>query len=228
MPNYPYISGQKALVAAFNQLRKSFPSKVDAGYLKRFKIAPSNESYVINILRFLNLVSEDGTQDSDKTAYFFKGDADFNAGLEGSIRQAYADLFSEMGDGAITASRDELMQWFRGADKTTDLVGGRQASTFRTLLALAGHGDPPVASEATSRPNGGRSRESAKRKTTPRSAPKPPAGGGAEDQLPPKPLEHNAPQKMGLTVRIEVNLPVGGDADTYDSIFASIRKHLIS
>ena len=35
-------------------------------------------------------------------------------------------------------------------------------------------------------------------------------------------------QDVGLTVRIEVNLPPGGDADTYDAIFASIKKHLMS
>lgn len=33
---------------------------------------------------------------------------------------------------------------------------------------------------------------------------------------------------VGLTVRIEVNLPPGGDADTYDAIFASIKKHLMA
>jgi len=33
---------------------------------------------------------------------------------------------------------------------------------------------------------------------------------------------------VGLTVRIEVNLPASGDASTYDAIFASIRKHLMS
>lgn len=35
-------------------------------------------------------------------------------------------------------------------------------------------------------------------------------------------------QDVGLTVRIEVNLPPSGDADTYDLIFASIKKHLMS
>lgn len=33
---------------------------------------------------------------------------------------------------------------------------------------------------------------------------------------------------VGLTVRIEVNLPPGGDASTYDAIFASIKKHLMT
>ena len=55
MPNYPYVSGPAGVLAAFAQLRIGFPPKVYAGYLKRFQIAPSNESYVISILRFLGL-----------------------------------------------------------------------------------------------------------------------------------------------------------------------------
>ena len=31
--------------------------------------------------------------------------------------------------------------WFRVTDKTSDLVGGRQAQSFLTLAALAGHGE---------------------------------------------------------------------------------------
>jgi hypothetical protein len=34
-------------------------------------------------------------------------------------------------------------------------------------------------------------------------------------------------QRVGLTVRIEVNLPANGDQETYDRIFRSIRKNLI-
>jgi hypothetical protein len=33
---------------------------------------------------------------------------------------------------------------------------------------------------------------------------------------------------LGLTVRIEINLPAGGDQDTYDRIFKSIRENLLS
>jgi len=32
---------------------------------------------------------------------------------------------------------------------------------------------------------------------------------------------------VGLTVRIEVNLPPDGNSETYDAIFASINKHLM-
>jgi hypothetical protein len=33
---------------------------------------------------------------------------------------------------------------------------------------------------------------------------------------------------MALTVRIEINLPAGGDQSTYDCIFKSIRENLLN
>jgi hypothetical protein len=33
---------------------------------------------------------------------------------------------------------------------------------------------------------------------------------------------------VGLTVRIEINLPPGGDQATYDAIFKSIRENLLN
>jgi hypothetical protein len=33
---------------------------------------------------------------------------------------------------------------------------------------------------------------------------------------------------VGLTVRIEINLPAGGDKETYDTIFKSIRENLLN
>lgn len=32
---------------------------------------------------------------------------------------------------------------------------------------------------------------------------------------------------VGLTVRVEINLPAGGNKETYDAIFKSIRENLI-
>lgn len=145
MPNYPYISGQAPITATFAQLRRGFPAKVDAGYLQRFNLARANESYVISILRFLGLIDEDGNRVESKTDYFFGSDNSFQSGLESTLRAAYSGLFDEMGDGAFEAQRADLAHWFRSSDKTSDLVGQRQASTFLTLAALAGHGELPAA-----------------------------------------------------------------------------------
>jgi hypothetical protein len=224
VPNYPYSSGQGAVAQTFSQLRKGFPSKVDAGYLQRFGIAPANESYIISILRFLGLIDEDGNPVEEEIKYFFGNDDSFKSGLDGTLRRAYSHLFDEMGDGALDASKSELTHWFRAADKTSDLVGQRQASTFQTLVALAGHGDLPAArpktAAATTSPA---AKQTTVKRTTPNKRVEKPvrddrdSGSGGKNG-----------QDVGLTVRIEVNLPPGGDADTYDAIFASIKKHLMS
>src|SRR5258706_7471360 len=72
----------------------------------------------------------------------------FKSGLDGTLRSAYSQLFDEMGDGALDAPKGDLTNWFRASDKTSDLVGQRQASTFQVLAALAGHGDLPAARSA--------------------------------------------------------------------------------
>ena len=143
MPTYPYTSGQGAVVQTFAQLRKGFPATVDAGYLQRFGIAPANESYIIAILRYLELIDEEGKREDSNTQFFFSGDEDFKSGLEKRLRETYSQLFSEMGEDALTAEREALTNWFRASDKTSALVGQRQASTFLTLAALAGYGKCP-------------------------------------------------------------------------------------
>jgi len=227
VPNYPYISGQAALVAAFARLRQGFPGKVDAGYLQRFNIAPSNESYVISILKFLGLIDEEGDRVGAKTDYFYGSDDSFKAGLEATLRSAYSQVFEEMGDGALDAEKADLTHWFRASDKTTDLVGQRQATTFQTLAALAGHGELPAArgnatKKAAAAPAAPIKKTTAK-KAPAKKAAEAPAGDGDDGRV-----KIQNGQAVGLTVRIEVNLPPGGDADTYDAIFASINRHLMS
>jgi hypothetical protein len=228
VPTYPYTSGQGAVAQTIAQLRKGFPPKVDAGYLQRFGIASANESYIISILRFLELIDEDGGQRDENIDFFFRDDEAFKQGFEKRLRDAYAQLFDEMGDDALTAEKDSLTHWFRAADKTSALVGQRQASTFQTLAALAGHGDVP-ASRAPSRatkPESSARKPKANTRTT--------SNAAARQTLSPQPSKRTPGSDaangsdVGLTVRIEVNLPPGGDANTYDAIFASIKKHLMS
>lgn len=231
MPNYPYTSGQGALIATFTQLRKNFPPKVDAAYLKRFNIARSNESYVISILRFLDLIDDEGNKVENNTGFFFGSEEAFKQGLENAIRSAYAPLFDEMGDDALTAERSTIAHWFRQSDRSSELVGNRQASTFQTLAALAGHGELPARATAAKKAAGNGTpakKVAAKKVATPRKPAERPAEQNNQDQGATAGVQVKNGQDVGLTVRIEVNLPPGGDADTYDAIFASIKKHLMS
>lgn len=225
MASYPYTSTQSALTQTFEQFRKTFPPTVDASTLKRFSIAPANESYIINILRFLGFIDEDGKKVETAAGLFLHGDEKFKSDLEGVIRTSYSDLFTEHGDDAWGVSRDVLATWFRVKDKTSDLIGKRQANTFLTLASLAGHGEPVKPSKPSA--NGARSKPKAsKEKATagPRSS------GSTVSQVTSSqtnPSSTSQNDRVGLTVRVEVNLPASGTPEVYDAIFASIRKNLI-
>lgn len=231
MPNHPYISGSGPIVQTFSQLRKGSRGKVDAGYLQRFKIAPGNESYIISILRFLGLIDEDGNRVEGTTDFFYGNDDAFASGLESTLRRTYSQLFDEMGDAVLDVPKGDLVHWFRAADKTSEVVGQRQASTFQTLAALAGHGDLPSNRSGGAKKTSASSPGSAAKKAP---AKKTVASETTLDRDTEKPsrIDGDSGGKIahdvGLTVRIEVNLPPDGDADTYDAIFASIKKHLMS
>lgn len=226
---YPYISGPGALVKTLEQFRKSFPSTVDAAYFKRMGIAPGNESYLINILRFLGVIDETGAKVDEAANAFYGSDEHFHEGLTSLLQKAYKPVFDELGPDAWNASRESLSHWFRMVDKTTDLIGGRQASTFLTLSGVSGNGAPVQAS------NGAKSApKTPSKKPSPKKNSSSASGAGAKDEIQKQPdgglkvngggLVDGGP--VGLSVRIEINVPVGATADEYDAMFASIRKHL--
>lgn len=227
---YPYISAQASLVKAIEQFRRSFPATVDSGLLKRLKIAPGNESYLINILRFLGLIDESGAKVDDAANAFYGSEEHFKSGFTDLVAKAYGPIFTELGDDAWNASREDLSHWFRMVDKTTDLIGGRQASTFLTLAGITGKGAPleakaPAKTPVKSPPK----RSSAKdADATIGVATKEPDVGGGGDSGGQSNGRGQVPDvnPVGLSVRIEVNVPVGATAEEYDAMFASIRKHL--
>lgn len=229
---HPYTSsGSGAVVQAVTHLKKAFPATVTADTLKKLGIAPNNETYIIGILRFIGVLDDSGNKTSVGASVFTKHNAEeFQKGLSDLVETAYADLFALHGKDAWDLSTDQLISFFRGADHTTDLVGKRQAQTFRVLAALSGHGEPPKQNSAK-----------------PVAGAKAAKSGGATKSGPAKPKNpvpatvvkaHEAVVSngsdggvvrggVGLTVRIEINLPASGDQETYDRIFKSIRENLL-
>jgi len=214
--NYPYVSSAGPVVKTIERFRKQFPSEVTADTLRKLGIAPKNESYVINILKFLNLIDADGKKTEAAKTFLQHDDAKFAAEFETIVRAAYAPLFDLAGDEhAWLQERGELVSFFRTSDGSSDLVGKRQALTFSTLAALSGHGEIATPRTVSSTP-----------KKTPAVA-KPKAVVAEERNAAVFAQPSSSSSNVGLTVRIEVNLPANGDQKTYDAIFQSIRKNLI-
>lgn len=226
---YPYTVTIPGLRNTLRQLRSAFPTKLTADTLKKWSIAPNNETYVLNVLRFLGLIDEEGNRQSDAYRVFVEHDDEaFAKKFEALVRAAYRDLFETFGDEAWTLDRDRLIRFFRTSDETSATVGSRQASTFTTLASIAGHGPPPIEIRTAvpraprRRPKPGRPESAHVRARGARAA----VAGEVQAETVGRP-DHRGLRGPALTVRIEVNLPVTDDQGVYDKIFRSIRENLI-
>jgi hypothetical protein len=219
---HPYITTPGYLAKVINQFRRSFPQTVKAETLKKLGFAPKNESYVLNVLRFLEFIDQEGNRTELASRVFsLHDDSAFSQEFANIVMAAYKDLFELHGEDTWRLDRDALISFFRTSDATTEVVGKKQATTFQQLAGFAGYAEVPEPRTGTAKPSAVTTK-----KRTPK--PKPLLATGPV----PSPASPSGPEKQierfGLTVRIEINLPADGDQETYDRIFRSIRENLLS
>lgn len=220
---YPYISGTGNIAQMVAQLRKAFPKKVTSETVKKLGIASNNESYVINALQFIGILTEDGSQTQIAIeAFSHHKDDEFAKSFASLIKTAYASLFELYGEGSWSLGNDELITFFRQSDQTSDAIGRRQAGTFKVFSALSGHAELPASKTGKAKP------------ATDKKSPKPATTSAKktniiQPEINVPPQTPGQPNKdFGLTVRVEINLPSGGTKETYDNIFKSIKENLLN
>ena len=227
---HPYTSGAAGLNQAVAHLRRSFPAQVTAETLKKLGIAPNNETYVLNTLRFVGVLDSESKKNAAAATVFSKhDDSEFQTGFSKLVQTAYADLFSLHGDSAWSLPTDKLISFFRNTDHTSAIVGQRQATAFQALAALGGKIDTSSRPTATKTkkadsptPKVSKSKAASKAPAPSVQSVEPPVNASISN----KSASHSS--GMALTVRVEINLPAGGDQDTYDRIFKSIRENLLN
>jgi Family of unknown function (DUF5343) len=217
---HPYAPGTGGLTQAVSQFRNMFPTQVTAETLRKLSIAPNNESYVINVLRYIGLIDSEGKKTSDAAAVFSKhDDAEFQSALSKLVERSYASLFELHGELAWNLSTDKLISFFRNSDQTSSIVGQRQAGIFHALASLSGHTTAPTAkSPATRAKASGSSAQAPKKMPAAKVIPR----EKDRDKNP------HAPQGVALSMRVEINLPIASDQETYDRIFRSIKENLLN
>lgn len=226
MASHPYISGPGSVEQMIGHLRKNFPATVTSETVKKFALAPNNESYVINALQFIGVIDEEGQRTEKGHDAFVLGDDAFPKAFEELVKQAYSDLFELRGDSAWTLPRSDLVSYFRTTDKTSEVIGGRQARLFQTFAALAGHDVTNGASGPTTKKTQTKTKANKTKKA--KNVSTGDASTGTIMSANAQPNDIAAARKdMALTVRIEINLPANGTKETYDNIFKSIRANLI-
>lgn len=231
---HPYMSGSGGVTQLVAQLRKSFPATVTADTLKKLGIAPQNESFVLNIVKFIGVLDTENKKTAVAGPVFNKHDnEEFQQEFAKLVKGSYHELFELHGEDAWTLSLDKLISFFRNHDGTSDVVGKRQATTFQTLARISGKLSDEMAAAVKSA-SGAAGAAKVVKKTAPSkkavASPAPvPMPADASGKAPAHVNSGVAgPGGVGLTVRIEINLPPGGDQGTYDAIFKSIRENLLN
>lgn len=226
--SFPYATSNLGLIDVIKQLRSSFPKSVNSDTLKKWGLAPNNERYIISTLIFLKIINEDFSKNDESNDVFLKHeDGEFFQSFSELVKEAYNELFELHGEGAWKLEKEKLISFFRQTDKTSEIIGKRQASTFQALAQYCGN-EPPVkprssVSKPQRKPKKNLSEDTTKQTIStevqqPSSIlPQPPSNAN--------PIYDN--KGINLTVRVEINLPVTADQSIYDHIFQSIRNNLL-
>ncbi|MGD0551942.1 MAG: DUF5343 domain-containing protein [Sedimentisphaerales bacterium] len=216
---HPYISGAGNISQMIGHLRKSFPENISSDTVKKLGLAPNNESYVINVLQFIGVINEEGKKTPEAAKVFANHrDEDFSKSFGELVQKAYSALFELHSDSTWNLSDDDLITFFRQSDQTSATIGKRQASTFKILASLAGHGELPASKPGKTKSAPNANKEGKKQTVKPKETRSPNLSG---------PTGSGPSKDVGLTVRIEINLPADGTKETYDNIFKSIKENLL-
>lgn len=212
--SHPYISGPGNIAQMISHLRKSFPQTISSETVKKLGLAPKNESYVINALQAIGIIDENGKKTTEAGNVFsHHKDEEFSKEFSKLVEKAYSALFDLHGESSWALGNDELITFFRQTDQTSDAIGKRQANTFKMFAGISGHGELPT-----------------KKTLGTKAKPAAPKSKVAKQTTKPHEIKMKDPVKskdIGLTVRIEINLPADGSKETYDNIFKSIKENLI-
>lgn len=221
---HPAVTTMTGLTQVLDQLKRTFPVTLNADVLKRLSLAPSNEGVVINSIRFLGLIDEENRRtELGHRVFTLHDEKEFQREFSKIIQNAYKDLFSYFGDATWDLEDARLITFFRQTDQSSELVGKRQARTFKTLASYAGKSDEFVQSRSSG------NRASTTSQTRKKTSPSLPIDANPTFQANETAnIQTHSDRNVGLTVRIEINLPVAEDQETYDKIFRSIRENLLN
>lgn len=222
---HPYISSPQAVVKCIEKFCNALPNTINATTLKKLSLAPNNETYLINILRFLKLVDDKGNPTEGAKKVFSTHPADiFKKEFAKVVKEAYADLFGLHAEKTWALNKDDLVTYFRSNDQTSSAVAQRQARTFKALSFLSGNTEPNDSVARAGKKSAASSGRVAKKDSRDKGKGMNKTSATTEEKK-----SGDAPVgSFGLTVRIEINLPVSDDKKTYDNIFKSIKENLLN
>jgi len=177
-------------------------SKVDIAWLRQLGYNSGNDNYLLNILKFLRFTDQTGIPTDVWKQY--KIPTQSNSIMGEAIKTSYKELFALYPD-AFRKDREALYAFFSSTGKAKRTIDS-MVTTFQNLCKLATFEAVPVTKVPIVIEEG---------KTEP---------------VIPKVATKVVAQKgfNEIHINIQLHLPETNDAKVYDSLFKSLRKHLLS
>jgi len=207
MAEFPYTPKPSSLPVFLDKIQSiGVPDKVTLKYITSIGFKSSNDRYISGILKSLRFTDSSGVPMERWKAYRDKrrGPAE----LASAIREAYADLFAVYPD-AYRKDDEALRNFFTSSTSVGEKAVSLMVSTFKTLCGLADFAETPRPSPVPLVP------------TTDSQI----SQAGAPEQLA---KAVGVSQGITINVNIQLTLPETKDSSVYDSIFESLKKHLLS
>jgi hypothetical protein len=201
-----YLTSAKNLSAILEAMKGAqAPNKFTVKFLESLDFKSTTDRLIVGVLKMIGLIGADG---SPTERYFrFLDQTQSAFVLAEGIRDAYRDLF-QVNTNAQTMTKTEVMNKMKtlGQGQLSESVIDKMAMTFLELCKLADFKKKDI------------------------DVPKPPALETHLESAPTAaPSGNRAPAANfgGLNYVIQVVLPESRDPKIYDSIFRSLREHLI-
>jgi hypothetical protein len=210
MAEFPYTPKISSLPPFFAKIQTvGVPPKVTVKYIESLGFKSKNDRYIRGILKALGFVDSSGVP--TKRWHNYRDTKLARGELAAAMREAYADLFSLYPD-ARRKDDEALRNFFTSNTTVGEGAVQMMVSTFKTLCRLGDF-------ESSYAPG-----------------PEQPATVVPPAQLQPSDpatavqLAEAATTSQGITVNlnIQLTLPETKDSSIYDTIFESLKKHLLS
>jgi hypothetical protein len=205
-----YLTSQKNLEAVLAAIQTAkAPESFTQKFLGDLGFKSSSDRLVINVLKSVGLLTDDGTPTQRYFEYLDQTQSD--RVLAEGVMEAYADLF-QLNMNAETMERAEVINKLRtiSEGKLTDAVLKKMAMTFKALVDRSDFKAARAA--ALKEDNGG-------------------DGGGdgddQEEEVEEGDLRGGGSLVIdGLVYNLQIQLPESRDPKVYDALFQSLKKHL--
>ena len=206
LSDYPYILKPRSLESFLtNMPDRPKPPKVTQSYLSSVGYTSSTERAIIPVLKFIKFIAANGSPtDSFK---LFRDTTKSKAIMAQVLKENYKNLF-DVHSNPCQASDPDLENFFRTATGRGGRMLKATVDAFQVLCKFADFGAPPPTPTPTPTPA----------KTVPTTVTPTPT-----IQLP---VTKEAGVTLNVNIRLE--LPATQDAEVYDKIFQSLKKHLLT